>query len=255
MTSYNTLIHTFERIHFFLQRLKCYTEMPLSMEFTELLGKIMAQILSILALSTKAMTERRMNVLIDAVCSFLAGYLSEKFLKWLMGKTDVEAAGAELLRLDFLTREESLMVAVRNLEVMHRVDGKVDAIKVLAEDIDKKLPGLLLLVGTVVDRLTTKADTLTGNQLQEKLRTWLSPPDPSINHDTACKAQHTGTARWFIQGSTFRDWKEKGSLLWIRGNRTLLPPTLFVWRLTPLLIPQPVWVRASSGTRFFVCLQ
>ena len=97
-----------------------------------------------------------------------------------------------------------------------------------------------------------KADTLTGNQLQEKFRTWLSPPDPSINHDTACKTQHTGTARWFIRGSTFRDWKEKGSLLWIRGNRTLLPPTLIVWRLTPLLIPQPVRVRASSGTRFFV---
>jgi len=59
-----------------------------------------------------------------------------------MGKTDVEDA---LLRLDLLTKEESLMVAARNLEVTH-------AIKVLAESIDEKLPGLLLLVVTVVDR-------------------------------------------------------------------------------------------------------
>jgi hypothetical protein len=148
VASYNTLIHIFERIHFFLQRLKSYSGMPLSKDFTELLGKIMAQIVSILALSTKAMTERRMSALIDAVCPFLADHVSEKFLKRLMGKTDVEDA---LLRLDSLTREESLMVAARNLEVAHRVDGNVEAIKVLAEDIHEKLPGLLLLVGTGVD--------------------------------------------------------------------------------------------------------
>ena len=65
-----------------------------------------------------------------------------------MGKTDVEDA---LLRLDSLTREESLMVAARNLEVVHRVDGNVEAIKVLAENIDDKLERLLLLVVTVVD--------------------------------------------------------------------------------------------------------
>jgi hypothetical protein len=65
-----------------------------------------------------------------------------------MGKTDVEDA---LLRLDSLTREESLMVAARNLEVAHRVDGNVEAIKVLAENIDDKLQRLLLLVVTVVD--------------------------------------------------------------------------------------------------------
>jgi len=58
-----------------------------------------------------------------------------------MGKTDVEDA---LLRLDSLTKEESLMVAARNLEVTHEI-------KVLVENIDEKIPGLLLLVGTVVD--------------------------------------------------------------------------------------------------------
>jgi hypothetical protein len=39
--------------------------MPLANEWTELLGKIMAQILSILALSTKAMTEGRISELGD----------------------------------------------------------------------------------------------------------------------------------------------------------------------------------------------
>src|SRR6266446_3832861 len=62
--------------------------------------------------------------------------------------------------------------------------------------------------------------------MQEKLRSWLCPPDPSVNHNTACKLQHGGTAKWFIQGSTFQDWKKNGSLLWIRGNRMLLLPFL-----------------------------
>ena len=61
----DTLTRLFERIHFFLQRLNKYIRMPLANEWTELLGKIMATILSILALSTKAMTERRISELID----------------------------------------------------------------------------------------------------------------------------------------------------------------------------------------------
>jgi hypothetical protein len=61
VASHDTLIHLFERIHFFLQRLKSYTGMPLTNEPRELLGKIMAQLLLILALSTKAMTEGRIS--------------------------------------------------------------------------------------------------------------------------------------------------------------------------------------------------
>jgi hypothetical protein len=47
-------------------------------------------------------------------------------------------------------------------------------------------------------------------------------PNPSVNHNTACDIHHDGTANWFVQGSTFGDWKNDGSLLWIRGNRKLL---------------------------------
>ena len=59
--SHDILVHLFERIHFFVQRLKTYTGIPLTNELTELLGKVMAQLLSILALSTKAMSERRIS--------------------------------------------------------------------------------------------------------------------------------------------------------------------------------------------------
>ena len=63
------LIHLFERIHFFLQRMNSYIGIPLTNGFTELLGRIMAQLLFILALSTKAMTERRISQSMDLLCA------------------------------------------------------------------------------------------------------------------------------------------------------------------------------------------
>ena len=50
----------------------------------------------------------------------------ETFLKRLVGRTDVEDA---LLRLDTLTKEESLMIAARNLEVTHHIDDNVAAVR------------------------------------------------------------------------------------------------------------------------------
>jgi len=58
--------------------------------------------------------------------------------------------------------------------------------------------------------------------MQRDVYTWLSPPDPSTNHNIACEAHHNGTAQWFIQGSTFSEWKALGSLLWIHGMRSFL---------------------------------
>ena len=96
----------------------------------------MAQILSILALSTKTMTERRMSKSICGQCSLLADYGPEMFLKKLMGRTDVEDA---LLRLDLLTKEESLMAVAKNLEVTHHVDRNVEEVKVLVEGTDERI--------------------------------------------------------------------------------------------------------------------
>ena len=139
VTSHDTLIHLFERIHSFLERLKSYTGISLTDEMTELLGKIMALLISILALSTKAMTERRISMLIHSVSHFLADCGSEKFMKRLVGRKEIEDA---LLRLDSLTKDEGLMAMARNLEVTHRIDsvvrdidGNVEEAKALTKDV------------------------------------------------------------------------------------------------------------------------
>ena len=61
---------------------------------------------------------------------------------------------------------------------------------------------------------------ISENQLRENIHKWLSPPDPSTNHNIACSTHHKKTATWFFQGSIFREWKSTGSLLWIHGKRT-----------------------------------
>jgi hypothetical protein len=149
VANYKMLIDLLERIHLFLQRLNSYTGIPLTKDFTELLGKIMAQILLILALSTKAMTERRTSESVHGLSSFLADLDSEKFLKKLIGRSDVEDA---VSRLDSLTKEESLMTMAKNLEVTHDVDGNVKDIKVLAQDIDDKVQGVDQNVKAVKER-------------------------------------------------------------------------------------------------------
>ena len=65
------------------------------------------------------------------------------------------------------------------------------------------------------------SNNITGNQLRDKLLQWLSPPDPSVNHNIACKARHNGTAEWFFRGSFFSQWKSTGSFLWVHGKRAL----------------------------------
>jgi hypothetical protein len=61
--------------------------------------------------------------------------------------------------------------------------------------------------------------TTSGDQQRDKIREWLSPPDPSINHNTACEAHHNRTAMWLLEGPIYNEWKVTGSLLWTHGNR------------------------------------
>ena len=136
LASFEALVRLFERIRFFLQRLNQYTAIPLTPEMTLLLGKIMAQVLSVLALSTKEMKERRISRSVRWVLSFMADYETEKFMKRIAGRTDVEDA---LERLDMLTKEENLMTTARNLKITHRVDVNVMAVQELTHRVDVKV--------------------------------------------------------------------------------------------------------------------
>ena len=91
--SHNKIIRLFERINFLLQRLNIYTEIPLTNDFTELLGKIMAELLSILAISTKEMTDGKMSELIYSSSPLISRVLTGYGLRKVSEEADGKDGG------------------------------------------------------------------------------------------------------------------------------------------------------------------
>ena len=75
---------------------------------------------------------------------------------------------------------------------------------------------------------------VTANE-REKFQNWLSPPDPSTNHNIARKVHHKGTTSWFFQGSIFKQWNSS-PLLWVHGKRTSLILSTTHTPLTPIFV-------------------
>ncbi|KAF8257304.1 hypothetical protein EI94DRAFT_1818349 [Lactarius quietus] len=206
--SKDVLAELFERIGFFFNRLETYAEMT----------------------PTAAMT--------DIIIEISRGS-AKKFLNKVVGMTDLEDA---VMRLDKLTQEEARMALAEVLRLTRSVrdevkvfDSKVESTSNKVEDIGDEVQRVDEKVQVVIDdgmeaRVTAQesrliiqhtanaVDELKWNQLKQLLRTWLSPADPSTNHNIARTAQHEGTEVWFFQGSIFTQWKSNGSLLWIHGK-------------------------------------
>jgi len=100
-----------------------------------LLGKIMAEVLSILAFSAKTMK----------------GSGIKRLAKRLLGNTDVDDA---LERLNELTKEENLMTVARTLKVVHHVDDNVAVIKDVVHKVDGHVKGAIELSSYVDQNVT-----------------------------------------------------------------------------------------------------
>ncbi|KAH9165684.1 hypothetical protein EDB89DRAFT_2133058 [Lactarius sanguifluus] len=204
VASREALIDMFEQIESFFKRLETYTEVPTTESMRDIIVKIMVEVLDILAISTKEIKQGRT--------------IREIFRK-LIGRTDIEDA---LKRLNKLTQEEARMAIAQVLKVTHHVDNGVKNISDIVGLIGTKVNDVDDKVKVVIEvplLLVAKAEVeATGTQLRQELRKWVSPPDPSTNHNIACEASHKQTAEWFFQGNKMNEWKSTGSLLWIHGK-------------------------------------
>ena len=84
---------------------------------------------------------------------------SEKYLKKLLGRTDIEDA---LKRLDRLTQEESQMAAAQVLKVANIVDDRVQGIADNIVGVDDRVAGVDDRVADVGDRLKEVNEQVTG---------------------------------------------------------------------------------------------
>ena len=116
-SSYDSLADLFECVSNFLIRFQIYTEkILLSPTMSDIMVKIMIEVLSVLALATKQINQGRFSKWHTAIPYSVTECGKEKFTKKLLGESDVEAV---LRRLDRLTQEEARLTVAHTLEVVH----------------------------------------------------------------------------------------------------------------------------------------
>jgi hypothetical protein len=92
---------------------------------TDIIVKIMAELLTVLALATKRIQQGRACKCTGTYPSLVAQCVIVMFAKKLLGENDVEDA---LDRLDRLTQEEGRMATAQILGVVHRLESDVRVI-------------------------------------------------------------------------------------------------------------------------------
>ncbi|KAN0103626.1 hypothetical protein V8E52_011808, partial [Russula decolorans] len=109
--SYDSLVDIFESIENFLIRLNIYIEIPPTQApaVTEIVTKMMATLITVLALATEQMKQGRLK----------------KYAKKLLGEKEIESV---LDRLDRLTLEESKMTVAQTYDVVCRLVNKMQVV-------------------------------------------------------------------------------------------------------------------------------
>jgi tetrahydromethanopterin S-methyltransferase subunit G len=124
---------------FFLQ-LEKYIDVRPSEAMTDVIVKIMVEVITILRIVTKEVSQGRTSM------SFLVDFYppkidccAERYLKILVGRKDVENA---LQRLDKLTQEEVRMAVAEALTISRDIDDTVKDVGKRLEGVDEKVRGV-----------------------------------------------------------------------------------------------------------------
>ena len=97
---------------------------------TDIIIKIMVQLLSVLALATKQIKQGRFSEYVVTYTSHVAQCATEKFAKKLLGDSEIEKV---LQRLDRLTQDEARMTVTQTLGVVHGLVGNMKVVMEGAE--------------------------------------------------------------------------------------------------------------------------
>ena len=124
-SSYDALLELFERLGYFLKRLKIYITISLTTMMTDIIVEIMVEVLSVLALATKEIKQGRFSKCAITYTLPMAQCGVGKFAKKLLGKSEVEAV---LQKLDRLTQEETRMNVAQTSADVRGLVGNVNAV-------------------------------------------------------------------------------------------------------------------------------
>ena len=162
------LFDLFNRIDNFFRRLEVYIGLPPTVEMTDTIMNVMAEVLQILALVTKEIKQGIISewILDDtAQLQHPSAYSSsERFFKQLIGRSGIEDA---LRRLDNLTQDEHRMATAQDLAATHHVnervmslDNEVKGVGESVQCVNKEVQSVGERVGGVDDRVQSVDDTV-----------------------------------------------------------------------------------------------
>ena len=112
-------------MEYFFKRLETYIKVRPTAALTDIIIKIMVEVLSILGIVTKEIGQGKLSMYFHVYVSANVDLRVEKFLKKLAGMKDVEDA---LQRLEKLTQEEALMAAAEGLTITRGIGDKVEGL-------------------------------------------------------------------------------------------------------------------------------
>ncbi|KAK6543588.1 hypothetical protein TWF694_000331 [Orbilia ellipsospora] len=111
----------------------------------------------------------------------------------------------------------ALVAAVYAKDVLRLIaQSKVENEKKIAEVLSDVLDNVKE-IHAGVQATSDKVSHLESERRREKIQKWLSPTDPSTNHNEALQKCHKGSGSWFLKETKFNEWKKHGSFLWLNG--------------------------------------
>ena len=137
-------------MEYFFKRLEAYIKVRPTAAMSEIIVKIMVEVISIPGIVTKEIRQGRtsMPFSID-IYSIFDGY-AERYLKKLLGMKDIEDA---LQRLDQLTQEEARMAAAESLTMARGIDDQVKVVDERLSGVDGRVQGVDMKVEGIDDKV------------------------------------------------------------------------------------------------------
>ena len=137
---------------------------------TDMMVKIIVEILDILGTATKEMKQSRASKLIQYPTSLEAEICPEKFLKKIAGITRLEDG---LKKLDKMTNEEARMANAEVMRLSHGINKKVEGVDEKVQDVGGQVKGLVKTVHEQVQGVDERVIGVEGNVkvVEDKVQT------------------------------------------------------------------------------------
>ena len=137
-------------MEYLFKRLEAYIKVRPTEAMIDIIVKIMVEVISILGIVTKEIRQGRTSMRFP-IDIFPRVYLhTEKYLKKLFGRRDVEDA---LQRLDKLTQEEARMAAAEALTISRGIDDRVKGVDKRLEGVDERVQRVDVKVEGIDDKV------------------------------------------------------------------------------------------------------